>query len=82
MFELKEEGNIYTRLNNPTSEVLEKRVAQLDGGVGALAFASGHAAIFGALTNLCGAGDELVASRAIYGGAIYLLGVTLERLGV
>ncbi len=82
LFELKEPGNIYTRLQNPTSDILEKRVAALDGGVGALAFSSGHAAIFNSIINLCSEGDEMVSSINIYGGAINLLGVTLDRLGI
>ena len=82
LFELKEDGNIYTRLTNPTNAVLEQRIAELDGGVGAVAFSSGHAAIFGTLANLCSAGDEIVASNAIYGGAINMLGVSLDRLGI
>ncbi len=82
LFELKENGNIYTRLNNPTSAMLEERVAELDGGIGALSFASGHAAIFNTILNLANAGDEIVSSTCIYGGAINLLGVTLDRLGI
>lgn len=82
LFELKEPGNIYTRLQNPTSAVLEERVAELDGGAAALAFASGHAAIFNMMINLASAGDEIVSSACIYGGAINLLGVTLDRLGI
>lgn len=82
LFELKENGNIYTRLMNPTNDVLEKRVADLDGGVGALSFSSGHAAIFNCIVNLASAGDEVVASNAIYGGAINMLGVSLDRLGI
>jgi O-acetylhomoserine (thiol)-lyase len=82
LFELKEEGNIYTRLGNPTNSVLENRVAALDGGIGAVATASGHAAIFMTFANLCGAGDEIVSSYCIYGGAINLLGVSLKKLGI
>ena len=82
LFELKEPGNIYTRLQNPTSAVLEDRIAELDGGIGALAFASGHAAIFNMIINLAVAGDEIVSSSCIYGGAINLLGITLDRLGI
>ena len=82
LFELKEAGNIYTRLQNPTSDVFEQRMAALDGGVGALAFSSGHAAMVGAFLNLAEAGDEIVASIAIYGGAINMMGVTLGRLGI
>lgn len=82
LFELKEPGNIYTRLGNPTNDVLEQRVAALDGGVGALAASSGHAAIFMTIGNLCEAGDEVVSSICIYGGAVNMLGVSLQRLGI
>lgn len=82
LFELKEAGNIYTRLQNPTCSALEERIAALEGGVGALAFSSGHAAIFNTILNLAGQGDEIVSSICIYGGAINLLGVTFERLGI
>ena len=67
---------------NPTVDVLEQRIAALDGGIGALAFASGHAAIFNTVVNLASQGDEIVASIQIYGGAINMLGVTLKRLGI
>lgn len=82
LFSLEEGGNIYSRLMNPTNDTLEQRVAALDSGIGAVAFASGHAAIFHAVLNLCKAGDEVVVSRAIYGGAINLFGVTLRDLGI
>lgn len=82
LFELKEPGNIYTRLQNPTTDIFEARMAALDGGVGGMMFASGHAAIFNTIVNLCCQGDELVSSINIYGGAINLLGVTLDRLGI
>ena len=82
LFELKESGNIYTRLQNPTNAFLEDRVCALDGGAGALAFSSGHAAIFNAIVNLCSEGDEFVSSINIYGGAVNLFGVSLERLGI
>ncbi len=82
LFELKEPGNIYSRLQNPTCEMFERRMAELDGGVAALSFSSGHAAIFNVIANLCTEGDELVSSINIYGGAINLLGITLKRMGV
>lgn len=82
LFELKEAGNIYTRLMNPTVDALERRVAALDGGIGALAMASGHAVIFNTMLNLASAGDEIVSSICIYGGAINMMGVTLDRLGI
>lgn len=82
LFSLKEEGNIYTRLQNPTNDVLEKRIAALEGGIGGLAASSGHSAIFMTLVNLCQAGDEVVSSICIYGGAINLLGNSLRKLGI
>lgn len=82
LFELSEPGNIYTRLQNPTCEFFEKKIADLDGGIGALSFASGHAAIFNTVVNLCEEGDEVVSSINIYGGAINMLGVSLKRLGI
>ncbi len=82
LFALKSLGNIYTRLQNPTSDVLENRIAQLEGGVGALTFASGHAAIFNTIINLAANGDEIISSLNIYGGAINLLGNTLKSLGI
>ena len=81
LFELKEAGNIYSRLGNPTVDLLERRVADLDGGVGALAVSSGHAAIFQTILNLAEEGDEIVSSICIYGGAINMLDTTLRRLG-
>lgn len=82
LFELSESGNIYTRITNPTNAVLEDRINALEGGVGALAFSSGHAAIFNTIVNLCQSGDEVVSSQNIYGGAINMLGVSLDRLGI
>ena len=82
LFELKAAGNIYTRLMNPTVDAMERRVAALDGGVGALAMASGHAVMFNTFLNLASEGDEIVSSICIYGGAINMMGITLGRLGV
>lgn len=82
LFALKEEGNIYTRLQNPTNDVLEKRIAALDGGVGGLTASSGHAAMFMTFANLCNAGDEIVSSICIYGGAINMLGISMRKLGI
>jgi O-acetylhomoserine (thiol)-lyase len=82
LFELKEAGNIYTRLQNPTNDILEKRVAALDGGVGAVVTASGHSAMFMTFVNLCNTGDELVSSICIYGGAINMMGISLSKLGI
>lgn len=82
LFSLKESGNIYTRIMNPTSDVFEKRIAALEGGVGALAFASGHAAISGAILNIAQAGDEIVSSASLYGGTYNMFTYTLPRLGI
>lgn len=82
LFGLKEFGNIYTRLMNPTTDVLEKRVALLDGGVGALAVASGQSAITLALLNIAKAGDEIVSADNLYGGTYNLFHYTFPRLGV
>ncbi|MEU3016960.1 bifunctional o-acetylhomoserine/o-acetylserine sulfhydrylase [Nocardiopsis sp. NPDC007018] len=82
LFSLAEPGNIYTRIGNPTQDVLEQRVAALEGGVAAVAFASGSAAVTSALLNLVGAGDHLVASPLLYGGTHNLLHHTLPRLGI
>ncbi|MDD4938940.1 MAG: O-acetylhomoserine aminocarboxypropyltransferase/cysteine synthase [Candidatus Omnitrophica bacterium] len=82
LFGLKEFGNIYTRLMNPTTDVLEKRVALLDGGAGALAVASGQSAITLALLNIAQAGDEIVSADNLYGGTYTLFHYTFPRLGV
>ncbi len=82
LFALKESGNIYTRLMNPTTDVLEKRVALLDGGVGALASASGQSAITLALLNIAQAGDEIVSADNLYGGTYNLFHYTFSRLGI
>ncbi len=82
LFGLAEFGNIYTRLMNPTTDVLEKRIAALEGGAGALATASGQAAETLALLNILGAGDHVVASAALYGGTYNLFSHTLPRLGI
>lgn len=82
VFALKEAGNIYTRLGNPTTDVLEKRVAMLEGGVGALAVASGSAAVTYAILNIAKSGDEIVSSTALYGGTHNLFAHTLERFGI
>ncbi len=82
LFALKEFGNIYTRLTNPTTDVLEKRVAALDGGVGALAFASGQAAITAAILNIAQAGDEIVSANNLYGGTYTLFHYTFKRMGI
>ena len=82
LFGLKEFGNIYTRLMNPTSDVFEKRMALLDGGVGALAVASGQSAITLALLNIAQAGDEIVSADNLYGGTYNLFHYTFARLGI
>lgn len=82
LFGLKEFGNIYTRLMNPTTDVLEKRVAQLEGGVAALAVASGQAAITYAVLNIAKPGDEIISSSGLYGGTYNLFAHTLNRLGI
>ncbi len=82
LFALQEFGNIYTRIMNPTTDVFEKRVAALEGGVAALAAASGHSAQFLAFTNIAAAGDNLVSSSKLYGGTFNQLKVTLPRLGI
>jgi O-acetylhomoserine (thiol)-lyase len=82
LFGLTEFGNIYTRLMNPTTDVFEKRIAALDGGVGALATASGQSAITLALLNIAQAGDEIVSSDNLYGGTYNLFHYTFPRLGI
>ena len=81
-FALTEEGNIYTRIMNPTTDAFEKRVAALEGGVGALAFASGLAAITAAVRNIAGAGDHIVSAASIYGGTYSLFAHTLSEVGI
>ncbi len=82
LFALKEFGNIYTRLMNPTTDVLEKRITALEGGVGALATASGQSAITLALLNIAQAGDEIVSADNLYGGAYTLFHYTFKRMGI
>lgn len=82
LFALEEPGYIYTRIMNPTTDVFEKRVALLEGGVGALALASGQAAITLALLNVAGAGDEVVSATNLYGGTYNLFAHTFAKLGV
>ena len=82
LFALKEFCNIYTRIMNPTSDVLEQRIADLEGGVGALAAGSGHAAQTMAILTLCGAGDHIVSSSRLYGGTYNQFNYTFPRLGI
>jgi O-acetylhomoserine (thiol)-lyase len=82
LFGLQEFGNIYTRIMNPTTDVFEKRVAALEGGVGALAYASGQAAETLSILNLAGNGDNIVASTDLYGGTYNLFRHTLPKLGI
>ena len=82
LFGLEEPGNIYTRIMNPTTDVFEQRVAALEGGVGALATASGQAAISLALLTLAHSGDEIVSSASLYGGTYTLFHYTFAQLGI
>ena len=82
LFGLKEFGNIYTRIMNPTNDVFEQRVAALEGGVGALAFASGSAAVTFSILNIAGAGDHVVSANSLYGGTYNLFVHTLPRFGL
>ncbi len=82
LFALQEFGNIYTRIQNPTTDVLERRIAALEGGAAALAVASGHAAEFLTFTSLAEVGDNIVSSPNLYGGTVNMLSVTLPRLGI
>ena len=81
-FNLSETGYIYTRLNNPTNDILEQRLAALEGGIGAVVTASGTAAIITALQTLLKTGDHIVASSSLYGGTYNLLNITLPRFGI
>lgn len=82
LFALKEFGNIYTRLMNPTTDVFEKRLAALEGGVGGLALSSGQSAIYVSIFNICGAGGHLVSSNSLYGGTVTLFSQTFAKLGI
>ncbi len=82
LFGLREFGNIYTRIMNPTNDVFEKRVAALEGGVGALAFSSGSSAVTFSILNLAGAGDHIVSANSLYGGTYNLFVHTLPRFGL
>ena len=82
LFALKEFGNIYTRLMNPTTDVLEKRLAAMEGGAGGLGFSSGMAAITAGVLNICKAGQHIVSSNSLYGGTVTLFSQTFPKLGI
>ncbi len=82
LFDLKKEGYFYTRLQNPTNDAVARKIAALEGGVGAMLTSSGQAANFYAVFNICEAGDHIVTSNEIYGGTYNLFGVTLKKLGI
>ncbi len=82
LFDLTDDGFFYTRLANPTTDAVEKKIADLEGGVGALCTSSGQAASFMAVVNILNAGDHLVSSASIYGGTFNLFAVTLKKLGI
>lgn len=82
LFALKEFGNIYTRIMNPTQDAFEQTIASLEGGIGALAVSSGQAAITYSILNIASAGDEIVASSSLYGGTYNLFAITLPKLGI
>lgn len=82
LFDLEENGFFYTRLANPTVAAVEEKIAKLEGGVGAMMTSSGQAATLMAVMTICGAGDHIICSSAVYGGTFNLLGVTLTRFGI
>ncbi|MCQ2134642.1 MAG: O-acetylhomoserine aminocarboxypropyltransferase/cysteine synthase [Bacteroidales bacterium] len=82
LFDLEAEGYFYTRLANPTNDAVAKKIADLEGGVGAILTSSGQAANFYAVFNICQAGDHLISTSQIYGGTFNLFGVTLKKLGI
>jgi O-acetylhomoserine (thiol)-lyase len=82
LFALKEFGNIYTRLMNPTTDVFEKRIAALEGGVAGLALSSGQSAIYVSIFNICGAGGHIVSSNSLYGGTVTLFSHTFPKFGI
>src|SRR4249919_3932474 len=82
LFNMERGGHVYSRISNPTNAVLEERIAALEGGVGAIATASGQAALHLAVATIAGAGSHVVASRALYGGSHNLLHYTLSRFGI
>jgi len=82
LYDLKEEGHIYTRLSNPTTSILEERMAILEGGTGALCLSSGQSATLLAVLNIVKAGDEILCSKSVYGGTFNLFNVTLKKFGI
>src|SRR5436190_3799493 len=82
LFNMERAGHVYSRISNPTCAVLEERISALEGGVGAIAVASGQAALHLAIVTLLGAGSHIVASRSLYGGSHNLLDFTLPRFGI
>ena len=82
LFDLEESGYFYTRLQNPTNDAVAEKIAQLEGGVGAMLTSSGQAANFYAIFNICQAGDHFITSDTIYGGTFNLFGVTMKKLGI
>ncbi len=82
LFDLEEEGFFYTRLANPTVDAVERKIASLEGGIGALCTSSGQAANMIAILNICGEGDHFISSNAIYGGTLNLFAVTFKKLGI
>ena len=82
LFDLEKDGYFYTRLQNPTNDAVAAKIAALEGGVAAVLTSSGQAASFYSVFNICGAGDHVVASAAIYGGTFNLFSVTMKKLGI
>ncbi len=82
LFDLKTAGDIYTRLSNPTNNILENRISELEGGLGALSFSSGQAATTAAILNITSSGDEIVAASTLYGGTCNLFSTTFKKLGI
>lgn len=82
LFDLKDTGYFYTRLQNPTNDAVAAKIAELEGGVAAMLTSSGQAASFYAIFNLCESGDHFIASSTIYGGTYNLFGVTMKKMGI
>jgi O-acetylhomoserine (thiol)-lyase len=82
LFDLKQDGFFYTRIGNPTVDAVEKKIAALEGGVGAMMTSSGQAASLISILNIASSGDHVIASIDIYGGTTNLLGVTLKKMGI